>query len=118
MIKVCMVDVKYRCKRIQLLSLTFFDANKIDAVRIMDEGLPRLTGKFVLDEKFVFILQANDGSLLKVVWNNLVMNNLERQFGSETKNWIGKVLNVVKVSQDGKEYLDFIPVDSIKDVVN
>lgn len=107
-----MVDVTYRCKRIQLLSMSYFDDNRVDAVRIIDEGLPRLTGRFALDEKMLFILMSNDGVLLKIVWNNLIINKLEKAYGSDTKKWIGKVLNVVKINNKGKEYLDFIPSES------
>lgn len=117
-----MVDVTYRCKRIQLLTVDYANQNKVDVVKILDEGLPRLTGKFILDEKLIFILQANDGTVLKVVWNNIVINNLEKAFGSETKNWIGKLLNVnqkLQSSKGGKiAYLDFVPIDSIEGVSN
>lgn len=107
-----MVDITYRCKTIKLLSLRYFDENRVDAVRIMDEGILRLTGKFNLNEKMIFVLQSNDGVLLKIVWNNLIINKLEKAYGSETKKWIGKVLNVVKINNKGESYLDFIPSES------
>lgn len=68
--------------------------NKIDEITILDEGKP-VNGEFgfKVEAKISYKGQSDD-SPDTISWNITSARILEKMFGNDTKNWIGKTIPI------------------------